>query len=103
MGSATAPSAGQTLESPRRSRRLWARRAACSTSGPALAPSRDDSLDAAMALITVHHWNDLEAGLAEMVRVARQRVVVLTFTPVLPEEHWMRHDYFQRYSTSTPA
>jgi len=57
-------------------------------------PFDDDSFDAAMALITVHHWNDLRAGLAEMVRVARQRVLVLTFTPVPPEEHWMRRDYF---------
>lgn len=57
-------------------------------------PFEDGSFDAAMALITVHHWGDLEAGLAEMVRVARQRVIVLTFTPVPPEEHWMRRDYF---------
>jgi SAM-dependent methyltransferase len=57
-------------------------------------PFEDDSFDAAMALITVHHWSDLEAGLAEMVRVARQRVLVLTFTPVLPGEHWMKRDYF---------
>lgn len=59
-------------------------------------PFEDDSFDAAMALITVHHWDDLRAGLNEMVRVARQRVVVLTFTPVPPEEHWMRRDYFPR-------
>ncbi len=57
-------------------------------------PFEGNSFDAAMALITVHHWTDLEAGLAEMVRVARQRVVVLTFTPVPPEELWMRRDYF---------
>ncbi len=57
-------------------------------------PFEDDSFDAAMALITVHHWADLRAGLAEMVRVARRRAVVLTFTPVPPEELWMRRDYF---------
>jgi SAM-dependent methyltransferase len=57
-------------------------------------PFDDDSFDAAMALITVHHWSDLEVGLAEMVRVARRRVVVLTLTPVPPEEPWMRRDYF---------
>jgi SAM-dependent methyltransferase len=57
-------------------------------------PFEDDSFDAAMALITVHHWSDLEAGLAEMVRVARQRVLVLTLTPVPPEDPWMRRDYF---------
>jgi SAM-dependent methyltransferase len=59
-------------------------------------PFEDDSFDAAMALITVHHWNDAQAGLAEMVRVARDRVLVLTFTPVPPVELWMQRDYFPR-------
>ena len=59
-------------------------------------PFEDDSFDAAMAIITIHHWSDLRAGLAEMVRVARQRVVVLTFTPVPPEDLWMERDYFPR-------
>jgi SAM-dependent methyltransferase len=59
-------------------------------------PFEDDSFDAAMALITVHHWSDARAGLAEMVRVARQRVLVLTFTPTPPEELWMARDYFPR-------
>ena len=59
-------------------------------------PFEDDSFDAAMALITVHHWNDAQAGLNEMVRVARDRVLVLTFTPVPPVELWMQRDYFPR-------
>jgi SAM-dependent methyltransferase len=59
-------------------------------------PFEDDSFDAAMAIITVHHWNDIRAGLAEMARVARQRVLVLTFTPVPPGDLWMKSDYFPR-------
>lgn len=59
-------------------------------------PFDDDSFDAAMALITVHHWSDLGAGLTEMVRVARRRVLVLTFTPVPPGDLWLRRDYFPR-------
>jgi SAM-dependent methyltransferase len=59
-------------------------------------PFEDDSFDAAMALITVHHWNDAQKGLDEMVRVARDRVLVLTFTPVPPVELWMQRDYFPR-------
>jgi SAM-dependent methyltransferase len=59
-------------------------------------PFEDDSFDAAMALITVHHWNDARAGLAEMARVARDRVLVLTFTPTPPTELWMARDYFPR-------
>jgi len=41
-------------------------------------PLRDNAADTVMALLTVHHWSDLEAGLAELRRVARRRVVVLT-------------------------
>jgi SAM-dependent methyltransferase len=59
-------------------------------------PFEDDSFDAAMALITVHHWSDARRGLSEMVRVARQRVLVLTFTPTPPAELWMARDYFPR-------
>lgn len=42
-------------------------------------PLDDDSVDAAMACVTVHHWADRAAGLAEMRRVARGPVVVFTF------------------------
>ncbi|MDQ6731272.1 MAG: class I SAM-dependent methyltransferase [Actinomycetota bacterium] len=42
-------------------------------------PLDDDSVDAAMATVTIHHWEPPAAGLAELSRVARQRVVVLTF------------------------
>ena len=59
--------------------------------GPAAAPaiqaSADDlpfddmSFDAAMAILTLHHWPDKEAGLREMRRVTRGRIVLLTFDP----------------------
>jgi SAM-dependent methyltransferase len=42
-------------------------------------PLDDDALDAAMACITIHHWEPPEAGLAELRRVARGPVVVFTF------------------------
>jgi SAM-dependent methyltransferase len=42
-------------------------------------PLDDLSVDAAMALVTVHQWGDLEKGLAELVRVTRGPIVVLTF------------------------
>ncbi|SMQ75838.1 Methyltransferase domain-containing protein [Altererythrobacter xiamenensis] len=44
-------------------------------------PFGDGSFDAAMAVLTVHHWPDPGAGLAEMRRVARDRIVILTFDP----------------------
>ena len=42
-------------------------------------PFDDDSFDAAMACVTVHHWEPASSGLAELRRVARGPVVVFTF------------------------
>jgi SAM-dependent methyltransferase len=44
-------------------------------------PFDDKSFDAAMAILTIHHWPDKEAGLREMRRVTRGRIVLLTFDP----------------------
>lgn len=44
-------------------------------------PFDDDAFDAAMAILTVHHWPDKEVGLREMRRVTRGRMVLLTFDP----------------------
>jgi SAM-dependent methyltransferase len=42
-------------------------------------PLDDDAVDAAMACITIHHWEPPQAGLAELRRVARGAVVIFTF------------------------
>jgi SAM-dependent methyltransferase len=42
-------------------------------------PLDDDAVDAAMACVTIHHWQPRDAGLAELRRVARGPVVVFTF------------------------
>lgn len=43
-------------------------------------PLRDQSVDAAMAILTVDHWDEeQEAGVREMRRVARGAVVILTY------------------------
>lgn len=44
-------------------------------------PFGDDSFDASMAILTVHHWPDKETGLREMRRVTRGRIILLTFDP----------------------
>jgi SAM-dependent methyltransferase len=57
-------------------------------------PLRDSSVDAAMALVTVHHWDgELERGLQEMRRVARDTVVILTYDPVVSGGMWLMADY----------
>ncbi len=42
-------------------------------------PLDDDAVDAAMACVTIHHWQPAPAGLAELRRGARGPVVVFTF------------------------
>lgn len=57
-------------------------------------PFDDDSFDAALAILTVHHWKEMAAGLAELRRVARDRVVLLTIDPAALGELWMNRDYW---------
>ena len=57
-------------------------------------PLRDDSVDAAMAVLTIHHWDDeLERGIQELRRVARDTVVILTYDPLVSAEMWLVADY----------
>ena len=42
-------------------------------------PFDDNSFDASMAILTVHHWSDIAKGLKEMRRVTRGQIVLLTF------------------------
>jgi SAM-dependent methyltransferase len=56
-------------------------------------PLEDDSVDAAMAILTLHHWADPISGLRELRRVARGRVVLLTFDPAAADSFWLVRDY----------
>lgn len=48
--------------------------------------------DAALAILTVHHWSDPVAGLRELARVAR-RQVIFTWDPRLSHMYWLLTDY----------
>jgi SAM-dependent methyltransferase len=61
-------------------------------------PFADGSFDAAMAVLTAHHWADLGAGLAEMERVA-PRLLIVTFDHQALEGLWMACDYFPEMLT----
>lgn len=52
-------------------------------------PFADDSFDASMATFTVHQWQDLAKGLAEMRRVTRGPVVILSCDPALLGRFWL--------------
>ena len=56
-------------------------------------PFPDGSFDAALATLTLHHWEHLERGLAEMQRVARRQVIFF-FEPALSRDFWLFAEYF---------
>jgi SAM-dependent methyltransferase len=57
-------------------------------------PFDDASFDAAMAVLTIHHWSDFPAGAAELRRVARDRVVVFSWDPTYVGRMWLGPEYF---------
>ncbi|AFZ03187.1 class I SAM-dependent methyltransferase [Calothrix sp. PCC 6303] len=57
-------------------------------------PLRDRSVDAAMAVLTVHHWDkEREKGVRELRRVARGAVVILTYDATISAAMWLMADY----------
>lgn len=59
-------------------------------------PFRDGSFDMAMAVLTVHHWPDRDRGIAELKRVARNKVVILTWEPP-KTPFWLMSDYLPHF------
>jgi SAM-dependent methyltransferase len=57
-------------------------------------PFDDASFDAAMAVLTLHHWSDIRGGCAELRRVARDRVVVFSWDPTYVGRMWLGPEYF---------
>jgi SAM-dependent methyltransferase len=60
-------------------------------------PFADASFDAAMAVLSDHHWSDRAGGLRELARVAR-RTVVLTFDPALSDRYWAIKEYLPQFT-----
>ncbi len=56
-------------------------------------PFRDESFDAAMAILTLHHWHNPRAGLRELTRVT-ESVVILTLDTDALDSFWLLTEYF---------
>jgi SAM-dependent methyltransferase len=70
---------------------VWSSPVQCSA---APLPLGDNSVDAAMAILTVHHWDDqLTEGIEEMRRVTRGPIVVVTYDVFGCEPMWLTRDY----------
>jgi SAM-dependent methyltransferase len=65
-------------------------------------PFFDDSFDAVMAVFSDHHWSDRAAGMREVLRVARQRVVLVNMDPALTERFWLTRDYLRSFLDLVP-
>lgn len=56
-------------------------------------PFNDSTFDAAMAVLTVHHWRDPHQGLAELRRVTKGPIVVFTFDHDVHDHQWLVTEY----------
>jgi SAM-dependent methyltransferase len=56
-------------------------------------PLDDKSVDATMGVFTMQHWDDVDGGLAELLRVTRDRIVLLTLDLGPTAEMWLCRDY----------
>jgi SAM-dependent methyltransferase len=61
-------------------------------------PLEADSVDAAMACMTLHHWADWRIGVQELRRVARKRVVIFTYDHSYAKRFWLLRDYLPKLS-----
>ena len=56
-------------------------------------PFPDGCFEAAMSVLSDHHWPDRESGLREMRRVARRRAVVFQFDVAALLDFWLAREY----------
>ena len=52
-------------------------------------PLGDRSVDASMAIATVHQWSNLTKGLSELRRVTRGPIIILTFDGAALRRYWL--------------
>jgi SAM-dependent methyltransferase len=65
-------------------------------------PFPDRSFDAAMVVLSDHHWSDHDRGLDELRRVTRGPVVLFTWEPSTVLESWVVRDYFPGFARFSP-
>lgn len=57
-------------------------------------PFHDKSVDACMTVLSVHHWHPNQmAGVHEMRRISRDRIVIVTIDPRISAQMWLMADY----------
>lgn len=64
-------------------------------------PLANASIDAAMTVLSLHHWADWRRGLSEMRRVAPGLQLILTFDPVIHNSFWLIEEYIPEMAELT--
>jgi hypothetical protein len=59
--------------------------------------------DAAMALLAVHQWTDLAAGVSEMRTISRRRVAILTWDHTVFRQFWLLREYLPAAAAGSRA
>lgn len=65
-------------------------------------PFPDRSFDAALAVLSDHHWRDRLLGLRELRRVARRRVVLFNADPAEARRFWLTTEYLPGFLRLIP-
>jgi SAM-dependent methyltransferase len=63
-------------------------------------PLASKRFDTALAINTLHHWADLEAGLGELRRLAKRQVLMFLRHPAAGVPFWLTEKYFQALDPS---
>ncbi len=66
-------------------------------------PLADATVDAALAVLTIHHWQDLAAGLGELRRVARHRIVLVVMDTGALGDFWLVREYLPELGEGAAA
>jgi SAM-dependent methyltransferase len=66
-------------------------------------PFADDSFDAAMTVLSDHHWSDRPRGFGELKRVSRNRVVLFNANPAEADLFWLTREYLPGFVNLIPA
>ncbi len=65
-------------------------------------PLEDDAVDVALTVFSDHHWADRAAGLRELARVARRRVVLVNSEPDAARDFWLTDEYLPGFLDLIP-
>ena len=65
-------------------------------------PLPDNTVDGAIVMLALHHFNNVNLAIAEIVRITRKNIVIFAFEPSKIGDFWLS-DYFPYFINDTPT